>query len=113
MTSSHHTDEQRIVDLTDMIETGLGHPVNPQAVRRFAESHASFESRQSDLVAQATDHLISRETYVAELDRLMQELASAGERFLGFDDFHTVFGEFRVHNLFDPVAFIAEDRPPR
>lgn len=113
MTSSDHENEDRIVDLKDLIETGLGHPVSQQSVRLFAEYHARFESKQTDLATRSADHLISRQAYVAELDKLMRELSSVGEEIFGFDNFHKVFGQFRVQNLFDPQAFIAEDRALR
>lgn len=112
-TASSHIDEERIVDLSDMLEAGLGRPVNRRIVERFAEKQAGFEARQTKLAEQAQANEISREAYVARLDQAMQELAADGESLLGFDDFHKAFGEFRVHNLFDTSAFIAEGHAAR
>jgi hypothetical protein len=50
---------------------------------------------------------ISREKYIAELDEALKQASVIGEGLLGRDDFHKVFGEFRVHNLGDVAKFVS------
>jgi hypothetical protein len=68
---------------------------------------ARLQARQTELAQQLLSRAISREKYISELDEAMKQASSAGEDLLGFDAFHKVFGEFRVHSLGDPARFIA------
>jgi hypothetical protein len=96
-----------------MIQAGLGHPVDDKICDALAEMQASLQARQTELTQLLVTNKISRASYVVQLDEAMKRASTIGEDLLGRDDFHKVFGEFRVHNLGDTQKFINEGLKPR
>lgn len=92
--------------LSALIRAGLGHPVNQKTLDDLAEMQSRLRERQLELASLVTNEKISREEYIAELDEALKRASVIGEKLLGFDDFHKVFGEFRVHNLGDVPKFV-------
>jgi len=93
--------------LSALIRAGLGHPVDQKTFDNLAEMQTRLQARQLELANLVATKKISREKYIAELDEALKRASIIGEELLGFDDFHKVFGEFRVHNLGDVAKFVA------
>jgi hypothetical protein len=94
-------------ELSLLIREGLGHPVDERTFEGLAAMQARLQSRQHELVQLLVSKRIGREAYLAQLDELLKTAAEDGERLLGSDDFHKVFGEFRIHNMIDVDIFNA------
>ncbi len=92
--------------LSYLIREGLGHPVKDEVFEGLADMQSRLQARQRELAQLVMAEKISREKYVAELDGALKEASQIGEKLLGFDDFHKVFGEFRVQSMGDVKAFI-------
>lgn len=95
-------------ELSELVEAGLGHPVDDQVIEALAEMQAKLQSQQQELARLLAMEKISREKYIGQLDAIMQEAALKGTRALGSDDdFHKIYGEFRVHSIIDVNTFVA------
>jgi hypothetical protein len=92
-------------ELLWLLSESLGHPVDDQTLEGLAEMQAWLQSQQRELVRLIMSNEINRETYLSRLDDALRAAADRGETLLGHDDFHKVFGEFRVHNMIDPRVF--------
>ena|SRR5258706_14480303 len=93
--------------MAELVQAGLGHPVSDQVLVGLVAMQERLQSLQQELAASLSATEISRAEYIRQFDILLQEAARAGERSLGFDDFHKIFGEFHVQNLIDVDAFIS------
>jgi hypothetical protein len=98
--------------LSAMIRAGLGHSVDDKICDALAEMQRGLQARQTELAELMLENKISREKYLRDLDEAMRTAAAVGEDLLGRDDFHKVFGEFRVHKFGDTAKFIAEEHKP-
>lgn len=96
---------ERRSELSSLIREGLGHPVDERTLNGLADMQAQLRSQQRELVRLFLSKEITRETYLVRLDEVLNAAALAGEQLLGVDDFHKVFGEFRVHNMIDVGIF--------
>ncbi len=96
--------------LSALIRAGLGHQVDQRIFDGLADMQNRLQTRQLELAKLVVEKKISREKYIAELDEALKQAAVIGERLLGFEDFHKVFGEFRVHSLGDVSKFVAGSR---
>jgi hypothetical protein len=85
----------------------LGRPVDDGVIEKLATMQARLQATQRELGQMVATEQITREKYIAEFDKALKEACQIGEGLLGFDDFHKVFGEFRVHNMGDVKAFVA------
>ena len=95
-------------ELSALIEAAdLGHPIDDRVLDALVDMQATLHARQEELAQMLLVKKISRNEYVSNLDGIMREAARVGEHLLGFDDFHKVFGEFRVHNMVDVKTFVA------
>jgi hypothetical protein len=91
-----------------LIRARLGEErVQPKILDGLAEMQARLRARQVELANLVMTKKISREKYIAELDEALKQASVIGEGLLGRDDFHKVFGEFRVHNLGDVAKFVS------
>jgi hypothetical protein len=93
--------------LSALVYAGLGYLADKKTVDGLAEMQALLQKRQLELAQLVMTKKLSREQYIAELDEAMKQASNMGEKLLGFDDFHKVFGEFRAPNLGDVSAFLA------
>jgi hypothetical protein len=102
-----HGDPDPRSELSALIEAaGLGHPIGRQKLDELLEIQASLHANQEQLAGWLLGKKITKTEYVAKLDTVMKEAARAGEKVLGFDDFHKVFGEFSVQSILDVKAFV-------
>ena len=71
-----------------------------------------MRERLDGRIDQLSDLLMHRDitpsSYLEQLDQALVEAANAGERILGVDDFHRVFGELRVSKLGDAKQFVEQ-----
>jgi hypothetical protein len=93
-------------ELLWLLREGLGHPVDDQTLNELAEMQAWLQFQQRELVRLFMNREIGRETYLSRLDVALKTAVGRGETLLGHDDFHKVFGEFRVDNIIDPNIFM-------
>ena len=93
--------------LSALLRAGLGHQVDQDIFDGLADMQKRLQARQLELAKLVMAKKISREKYISELDDALKKAAVIGEKLLGFDDFHKVFGEFRAHNLGDVNKFVA------
>lgn len=96
--------------LSALIRAGLGHQVDQRTFDALAEMQNRLQARQLELSKLILERKISREEYIAQLDEALKRAAVIGEKLLGSDDFHKIFGEFRLHNLGDVSKFVAGSR---
>lgn len=99
--------KDRRARVSKLVEAGLGHSVNAEICDALAEMQAVLQARQVELAQLLMTKEISKEKYIRELDEAMKIASDAGEQILGFEGFHKVFGEFRVHNLGDVSKFLS------
>ncbi len=92
-------------ELSSLIRAGLGHPVEGGTFEALVAMQSRLQERQQELGGQLIAGKISREKYLSSLDDALRAAAQEGERLLGVDDFHKVFGEFRAHNMIDVSVF--------
>jgi hypothetical protein len=95
--------------LSAMIRAGLGHSVDDKICDALAEMQAGLQARQTELAQLMLANKISRAKYLTDLDEAMKMASAVGEDLLGRDDFHKVFGEFRIHKFGNTAKFIAEE----
>jgi len=91
----------------ELVEAGLGHPVEARVCAALVELQSRLQERQQELARLFLAKEISKEKYISELDEAMKRASKIGEKILGIEQFHKVFGEFRVHNLGDVNKFIS------
>ncbi len=91
-----------------LLEAGLGHSVDLETCDQLIDLQAQLQTRQQELARLLLTKEIGRERYISELDRVMKDISSIGEKILGQSEFHKVFGEFRVHNLGDAEKFVSD-----
>ena len=105
-TISHEPDPR--VELSSLIQSTLGHPVDN---KKFAALIAMREALQ-DRIDQLSDELMERElspeAYLERLDQTLIEASRQGEDILGYSDFHKVFGELRIEKLGDAKLFLEQ-----
>jgi len=102
-----HDDPDPRSELSALIEAaGLGHPIGQQKLDELLKIQAGLHAKQKQLAGWLLGKKITKTEYVAKLDAIMKEAARAGEKVLGFDDFHKVFGEFSVQSILDVKAFV-------
>jgi hypothetical protein len=107
MSANTADDDDPRSELAQFVQAGLGHSVDGQVIDQLAEMQAKLQSQQQELARLLAMKKISRDKYIGQLDAVMQDAARKGRRALGSDDFHKMFGEFRVHNIVDVSAFVA------
>jgi hypothetical protein len=105
--AAEHDEPDPRSELYALIEAaGLRNSVSRRMVDDLVDMQATLHAKQGELAQMLHERAISRKEYLSRLDAVMRDAARAGEGVLGFDDFHKVFGEFRVHNIIDVNAFI-------
>lgn len=92
-------------ELSSLIRDSLGHPVDRRIFNGLADMQAKLQSQQRELVRLLLAKEIDKDVYISRLDDALKTATRDGERLLGADDFHKVFGELRVQNIIDPSAF--------
>jgi hypothetical protein len=92
-------------ELSWLLQEGLGHPIDERTLDILASVQARLQKQQVELVQLLESKSISPEKYLVQLDEAMRQAAKLGEDLLGYDDFHKVFGEFKVQNTIDPASF--------
>lgn len=103
-----HDEPDRRSEICALIEAaGLSRPVDCRALDELVEMQATLHARQEELAQMFLVSKISRKDYASQLDSIMTDAARAGERVLGFDDFHKVFGDFSVQDMIDVNMFVA------
>jgi hypothetical protein len=108
MTYSRYNDPDPRSEMTSLLLAGLGHSIEDHKVAALAamREHLQDEAdRLSDLVMAKE---ITPERYLSELDEALIEASRIGERILGYEDFHRVFGELRVARLGDAKLFLEQ-----
>jgi hypothetical protein len=99
------------VELSYLIEAGLGHPVNEETLSELVGMQKRLQDRIGELSTMLSTHAISSRKYIEELNRALREASLAGEDIMGPRDFHRVFGpELRADQLFDIDAFLRENQ---
>ena len=102
------------LELSALVQAGLGHTVDDATLTALADMQAHLQGRIGELGGLLMEHRISRARYIEELDRVLSDASSVGERILGFEDFHKVFGELSADQLGDTAAFLtAQDEISR
>ncbi len=102
-----HDDPDPRSELSALIEAAsLGHPVGDQKLEALLKIQEDLHASQQQLARWLLVKKITKADYVAKLDAVMKEAALAGEKVLGFDDFHKVFGEFGIQSILDTNVFI-------
>jgi hypothetical protein len=105
--TSGHSDPDPRSELYALIEAAsLSHPVGRQKVEALLEIQEKLRSDQERLAQWLSAKRINKTEFIAKLDTVMKETARAGEKILGFDDFHKVFGEFSVQSVVDAKSFV-------
>lgn len=95
-------------EISALIEAGLGHRVDGSKVAALALMRERLDGRIEQLSELLMHRDISPTKYLEQLDLALIEASEAGERILGFEDFHRVFGELRVSKLGDAQKFLEE-----
>jgi hypothetical protein len=95
----------------ELVEAGLGHSVSAELCDALADMQVQLQARQVELARMLLTKEISQEKYIGELDEAMKVASSIGEKILGYESFHKVFGEFRVRNLGDIGKFLSAEPP--
>jgi len=95
-------------ELSALVKAGLGHPVDDATLTALANMQARLQDRIGELGGLLLEHRISRPRYIEELNRVLSDASSMGERILGFEDFHKVFGDLSADQLGDPAVFLAD-----
>ncbi len=95
-------------ELSSLIEAGLGHSVDDDKLSALAMMQEHLQTRIGELGGMLADHKISPERYLDELNRAFDQASSTGEKILGREDFHRVFGELKADQLGDLSTFFAE-----
>lgn len=95
-------------ELAALIEAGLGRRVDGTVLVALATMQERLHSRQGELAELLRAREISPQRYMMELDVALVEASKTGEKILGYDNFHRVFGEFRVHHLGDATRFFEQ-----
>jgi hypothetical protein len=94
-------------ELSSLIEAaGLGHSVDDGTLSALATMQERLQNRIGELAALLTQHKISRPRYIQELDQALAAASRAGEKLMGFEDFHRVFGELKADELGDVATFV-------
>jgi len=99
-------------ELSSLVQAGLGHSVDDKTLSSLAEMQENLQLRIGQLAALLMEHKISPNSYVQELDRALIEASLTGERLMGVEDFHRVFGELRADQLGDVSAFLEQYNGP-
>lgn len=93
-------------ELSSLIRESLGHSLDQQTFDGLAEVQERLQSRQHELVQLLLAHQINKEAYLSRLDDALRAATRDGEKLLGADDFHKLFGEqFRAQSMIDPKMF--------
>jgi hypothetical protein len=96
-------------ELSSLIKAaGLGHSVNDETLSALAKMQQHLQSCVAELGEMLSVRTISPEQYIERMDLAFREASSFGARVLGENDFHAVFGEMKVSNLFDVEQFLRE-----
>jgi hypothetical protein len=98
-------------ELSTLLAAGLSYSVDDQTFNGLIEMQARLHAEQERLVLLLVSQEISREQYITLLDSAMTEATRTGEQLLGIDEFHKVFGEFRVYDVVDVSAFVDGHTP--
>ena len=94
-------------DMAQLVKAGLGHSVDPRACDELLKLQTELQARQEELARLLLANEINKEKYIFELNEAMKFASTVGERILGPEAFHKVFGEFRVQNLGDVTRFLS------
>lgn len=94
-------------DIARLVKAGLGYSVDPKICEELLELQTKLQARQLELARLLLTKEIDREKYISELSKAMKMASTIGEKLLGFEAFHKVFGEFRVQNLGDVTRFVS------
>jgi hypothetical protein len=96
------------LELSALVQAGLGHTVDDATLTALADMQARLQGRIGELGGMLMEHRISRPRYIEELNRVLSDASSIGERILGSEDFHKVFGNLSADQLGDPAVFLAD-----
>lgn len=107
-TSSAEFPPDRRAKLVALIRRKLDRRVDAKTIDGLVEMQTTLQARQRHLAKLVISHEITREKYIEDLDAAMKLASEVGKGLLGPQDFHKLYGEFRVHGLGDPKEFIAE-----
>jgi hypothetical protein len=93
-------------ELASIIQAGLGHPIDELKIADLAAMREHLENEVDRLSDQLMGKEITPEIYLFKLDKLLTEVSKIGEKILGSEDFHKVFGELRTDRLGDAKLFL-------
>ena len=96
------------MELSALVQAGLGHTVDDATLTALANMQVHLQGRVGELGGLLMERRISRTRYIEELNRVLSDASSMGEKILGFEDFHKVFGDLSADQLGDPAAFLAD-----
>lgn len=99
-------------EISSLIQAGLGHTVDEKTLSALAMMQERLQTRLGELGALLREHKISPKRYIDELDRTLIEASSTGEKLMGAEDFHKVFGELRADQLGDVSLFLERNNGP-
>jgi hypothetical protein len=110
LSDAEHPDSRS--EISSLVQAGLGHSVDDKTLSALAAMQEHLQNRIGQLAELLVEHKISPKGYIQELDRALIEASLTGERLMGVEDFHRVFGELRAGQLGDVSAFLKQDNGP-